>query len=559
MSARRARRGGSALIIVVFMIMLLGGLGWSLAMIASSGFDANLRLFDSEKAMYAALAGQSWAMNMLEANGLWRTDNGDNACTQASDWVTHSLPGAQYQVCCRNSVGAEQTDGDSAVETKGYTPSVAGFLSSRQLKLVLRTGQFTKVVQARGLFDWSSVDTANSYFDGDIQAAYYDGDGNPTYNQDGSDCHSGSLPLVPGTGGRSSNIHNRVIASDPFPIIDMTYYESRAAQVGRVWGPRLTAKIVSVTAGAHTDLVLDSDLFSDGGWASPPAAAVRDISRGHCTVDTYRFVYQKIAANHILLDDAALPVDWQPGDRISLAPRPSSVSYSSGNERYTITFPVPVFNSSDEGQAVRRLVYGAAGTIGSWEPTDWGVITDVSNNGKTVYVENPEFGGLPAGDPRRWDSSTCWLNPARLADGNVTGEQLWYIKGDLIVDVRDNAVNFNTTGVVVEGDVVIKGDHTAFFSKFPLAYPNMATKNGNIISDDLPGGGSVANRLGRRNFDDFVYSENGDVSFNYLDSKGIYGQNIYLRGAVRIAYDTSAVSTMTGFTFSLGGIKWKEQ
>lgn len=564
MSARGGQERGFTLIIVVFMIMLIGGLGWSLAMISSTGFDASLRLFNSEKAMYAALSGQNWAMNMLAENGTWRTDNGDNNCTVAADWLTHSLPGAQYQVCCRNSVDTEQADGDVAVETKGYTPSVAGFISSRQLKLVLRTGQFTKVIQAKGIFDWSQVIPTGhasnrfSTFNGDIQASYYKGDNDAIYNEDPADLHSGTLPIVPTAGGNT--IRARVIAAEPFPAIDMPYYESRAAMYGWSWKPRLSAKIVSVASGTRTELVLDSTIFSDSGWGSAPDAVIRNITRGHCEADTWRPLYSKISSNRIALDDSAAPVDWVAGDRIVVAPRPTSITYDRWDGEYTLTFPVAAFSSSnDRYQVMRRLVYGTTKTVGSWDNTDWGIITYVSSSGKTVRVQNDEFAWLADTDVRRWDKSPCWLGAAALVDWDVYNDTLWYIMSDLIVDCRYDSVRFDRTGLVVEGDVVIKGANEAYFSKRPLEYPNMATKNGDIISVDTPSGTWPENKLTRRNFDDFIYTENGDVTFNYIDAKGIYGRNIYLTGMVMVAFDASAVSKMSGYAFGLGGIKWQEQ
>ncbi|MCX5708709.1 MAG: hypothetical protein NTY14_07080, partial [Candidatus Omnitrophica bacterium] len=54
-------------------------------------------------------------------------------------------------------------------------------------------------------------------------------------------------------------------------------------------------------------------------------------------------------------------------------------------------------------------------------------------------------------------------------------------------------------------------------------------------SPDLPDGNNENQRRNNRNFDGIIYSENGNVSFNYLNSdNATMGNNITLDGQVRI-------------------------
>jgi hypothetical protein len=108
-------------------------------------------------------------------------------------------------------------------------------------------------------------------------------------------------------------------------------------------------------------------------------------------------------------------------------------------------------------------------------------------------------------------------------------------------------------GVIVEGDSVIRGEDDIYFSKWPEIYPNLATKNGNIYSPDRPW-----SREGGRNFDDIIFSQNGDIEFNYLDVKAVYGKNVKLSGTFIIRYDPD-LTKLGGYAFGASGVTWKEQ
>lgn len=574
-----------SLLIAVFAIMLLGILGWTVGAMLSADSGMNLRMFNSEKAMYAAEAGINWALNQLTQNGSWRTDTSDSDCNDTADWVLHSLPGVQYRVCCRNATGNETSTGDVAVQAQGYAPSYSGYQASRWLKILLRAGEFSKAVQARGIFDWSNMKQgllSFCYIMGEIQAAYYDGDGDGVYNEYGVDYRS-DYPALPPSAPLISVSMSRTVASDPYPVIDMPYYESAAST--NLWTAPNSALIVSVAttdSGTRTELELSANIFPpSAGWSTTVAAGqiLRNISRGHCAYGAWGRISSYTIGSSVKVKLEGV-LDWQEGERVYVAFQPSAIVYDSGQRQYTVTFPVDVFtnaaNTYEETSVLRRLVYTTDGSTylyGGWDYQDWGVVYDVQSARKVVVKMDKDY-TIPTS--QRWDipwnsGYPCWFSLARRfrgkitkGDGNNKNVPLWYIRSDALFDVRNRQsswesggvktdVEFNLVGLVCEGDAVIRGTNGASFTKKPLEYPNLATKNGDIYSPDDPGSSSD------RNFDDFPYSENGDVTFNYLEAAGVYGRNVYLSGTVRIVYDASAVKRLTGYSFSLGGYKWQEQ
>ncbi|MGE5308542.1 MAG: hypothetical protein ACM3OC_05635 [Deltaproteobacteria bacterium] len=579
---------GMNLVIVIFIIMFIGGLAWTLTTIGTSDTAMSVRMFDSERAMYAAQAGIEWGINQINTNASWRT-SADGTCS-GTDWLLHTLPGAQYRVCSRDAAdGTETVYGNVAIEAEGYVPSYASYVSTRKLKVLYSAGSFSNVAQAKNIFDWSGMTRSQSnYIDGDMQALYYNGDGNMTYNEIGRDIDANMPPA------RGNHRYQRRIASDPFPAIDMSYYEN--ASGSEPWQSLLTAKISSLGTGQVTEITVSPALFS-GPASNWTGQIVRNISRGHCTSDTYRLITDVISPSTVRL--SAPSTDWQQGERITLAvkPVPGGVTYESTEaqgrhtkdiSQYTLTFPVAMFTNSDgDGEhALRMLAYRDVSgniVIGGWgigpgaEPYDWGIIysVDTGSAGKkaSVRMDDDFLPGGPA-DPvlpeKKWNNgSDRWYTVVRRFRGTYSNKwgkpQLEYTMNDAIFDARGRqsweaatvnpSVKFQQVGCVLEGDAAMKGGNVLSFSRKPLVYPNLATKYGSIICLDPPDTGNVKDH----NFDDFAYSENGDVSFNYLSSFGLYGSNVYLRGPIQIDYNPDAASKISGYAFSMGGFKWKEQ
>jgi hypothetical protein len=192
------------------------------------------------------------------------------------------------------------------------------------------------------------------------------------------------------------------------------------------------------------------------------------------------------------------------------------------------------------------------------------VVTGASSTTLTIRVDN----SVDLSNAANLWQVNDWLGEVRRYRNNVSNQYLWYIMADVLFDLRnrqswepgsiDGNIRFRQTGLVSEGDITIKGPNEIRFSERPFAYPNLATKNGDLTSPDLPAGGSENARRGQRDFDDIVYTENGNLFFNYLDAKAAYGNNVTFDGQIRLNYDND-LTQLTGFIWGLSNIRWQEQ
>lgn len=569
-------REGVALIIVIFAMMLFAVLGWTLANLQTGDFEANLRNLDSEQALSLAEAGSQWALNQLSQDTCWRTRSGaggsycssvDSDCNDSGDWLStpHSLGSGQYNICCRNPVSGTET-GDAVIEARGFVPAQNNYRAMRQTKLSVTLGSFDKVLQAKNLFDWSAM-SSSSNLNGDVQALYYSGDGDGTYNELNVDYRNGASPLPPdGTGD------DRIIASEPYPAIDMAYYESEAGNPTyspggpNTWAPPRTAKIVNVSTvdgGTRTQLDLDSAIFGAplGQWAPQ---ALRNITMGAWQAGAWQEINNVIDSDTVKLEGA---VNWNTGDRVTIVPRIFSITNIDIPTRtYTLNFDCSL--SWTVGEAVRNFSRVTADYTASWNYVNWGVIRTVAagpaNTSLTVRVDDSvDLTNLA----NRWAVSN-WVGEAKRYRDNVTNDYLWYIMSDTLFDLRDRQswepgsidgnVIFRRTGLVAEGDIAIKGPNRIHFTERPFVYPNLATQNGDITSPDTPAGGSDTAKRGQRDFDDMLYTQNGSLYCNYLDAKAAYGNNVTFRGRIRLSYD-SDLTRLAGFTWGFPDIQWQEQ
>jgi hypothetical protein len=550
-----------SLIIVIFIIMLLGMMGWTLAVMQATDFDANTRVHDSEKALYLAETGLNYCYNQLINDSTWHTGPVfDNDCTDVGDWVTHNLTGGQYRFCCRAPLASESGMGNIALQAEGYVPSYANYRTMRAVKVLIRLGAFTNTCQVRGILDWTGW-SSNSYIRGDIAANRYEGNGNGIYNENTIDYLDGTNGELP----RGDNFDNRTIGADPFPTINMDFYEATSQASHELWVPPLSAKITAVQTNVSpptTDITVDPALFpAASSWS---VHALRNTRRGHCAAG-------RVATINSRLSDAMVRVDgiqdWVVGERVNVAVKPQTVTWNNGTKTYTLTFLPNVFSSplsNWNGMALRRLIYrqDSTGTVyyPQWEFQNWGVLTVTSATQCTVAMDstvNPL-----AGDPvTNWNVSgyTPWFVVARRFSANDNNRgAVMYDCSDSLMDVRNNDVNFYNTGLVSEGDVVIKGTRAIYFDRRPLIYPNVATQYGNIYSDE-PGGNNDNQKLGRRNFDDIWYTQFGDVSATYLSAKAIYaGGNCTLRGLIQLQYERQ-LKRLEGFEWSFANMHWQEQ
>src|SRR3989338_611404 len=146
----RANRGVT-LIIVVFAMMLLGVLGWTLARMQATDFESNLRTFEPENALNLAEAGAQWGLNRLATDSTCRTQSGllrcpplaspviDTDCNDNGDWLSspHNLSPGQYNLCLRDpcTTCSPAEGGDAVIVAMGYIPAQSGSRVMRQVKL----------------------------------------------------------------------------------------------------------------------------------------------------------------------------------------------------------------------------------------------------------------------------------------------------------------------------------------------------------------------------------------------------------------------------------------
>ncbi|TAN61444.1 hypothetical protein EPN16_03210 [bacterium] len=569
-------REGVALIIVIFAMMLFAALGWTLANLQTGDFETNLRNLDSEQALSLAEAGSQWALNQLSQNSCWRTRSGtggpncgsvDSDCNDNGDWLSspHSLGAGQYNICCRNPVSGTE-NGDAVIEARGFIPQANNNACSgncramRQTKLSVTLGSFNKVLQAKNLFDWSAMHPGSN-LNGDVQALYYSGDGDGTYNELNVDYRNGASPLpLDGTGD------DRIIASEPYPAIDMAYYESEASNPAyspggpNTWAAPRTAVITDigeVVPGRSRITVDSTDIFNPPGqWNGQ---ALRNISRGSWEAGNWGEIQSTLGAN---TTDLTSVVDWAVGDRVSVVPKILSSPPDSdlNGSYYTVDFSCDYFTAplnQWNNQVMRNF------SRGTWAYSDWGVIQNVPNARQArVRIDDSVDLGSSA-----WAAGN-WAGEVKRYRDNVLRETIWYIMSDALFDLRDRQdwepgsidgnVIFRRTSLIAEGDIAIKGPNRIHFTERPFVYPNLATQNGDITSPDTPSGGSDNAKRGKRDFDDMLYTQNGNLFFNYLDAKAAYGSNVTFDGQVRLKYD-SDLTRLTGFTWGFPAIEWQEQ
>ena len=555
---------GVALIIVIFAMMLFAILGWTLANLQSGDFEINLRNLDSERALGLAEAGTQWALGQLSASSCFRTggdcNSVDSDCNDTGDWLTtpHSLNPGQYNICCRNPTISEITN--AVIEARGYIPGQANYRARREVKLLVTLGSFSKVLQAKNLFDWSAMHS-DSRINGDIQALYYERDGDGTYNEVGVDYDPPPTPVLPpdGTGD------DRTIASQPYPTINMAYFENEAKNISysppgdNIWVPALTAKILvvdsTVDGGTRTQLDLNTAIFS--GSSNWNAQALRNITMGAWQSGSWKEIYSIIDSDTVKLEGV---VTWKEGERITLVPRIFSISTDIPNRTYTMTFDCALAWSVNE--AVRNF------SRGSWNFVDWGIIRSISTGASSTSLTIRVDDSVDLNNSANLWLVNDWLGEVKRYRDNVNNQDLWYIMADVIFDLRDQQswesggingnIAFSRTSLVAEGDITIKGPNQISFSERPLIYPNLATKNGNLSSPDEPDGGSDSAKRQSREFRNIVYTENGSLFFNYLDGKAAYGNNVTFDGQVSLDYDNDLTS-QPGFAWGLSNRIWKEQ
>jgi hypothetical protein len=530
-------------------MMIFGILGWTLAVMQTGTFESSLRAVQSEQALYLAEAGVRWGINGYISDG--NLSSADDTCAIPADWITHTLAPGQYQVCIRPPQTGET--GSVVVESIGYVPTVAAYQSKRQVKIMASVGSFDKTVMAQGLFNWTGADEDDSRVTGDMICMYYEANGNHVYNEEGIDYANADRPrdVLPRTD--RARLTRREVGEGIFPEIDMTFFEN--ASDATVLGPANTSVIANVAAsGADTQItVSQADFF---GADAPARArrvghALRNISRGSWKNGTWKDIKSIIDGATAVLNGT---VAWLKDERVTIEPGIAlDPVFNAGQHTYNITFNGTA--SWPVGQAVRDF------SKGTWNYTDWGVISALSsvNNKTNVTISMDTSVTSKTWQAGDWIGVVRRFTSADAQSGGLLDQKnLLYIESDVLFDARSTDIDTSRTGIVVEGDAAIRGPRRIHLEKRPLLYPNLATKNGAIYSPDLPAGNNRNQRLDNRNFDDVIFSENGDILFNYVDCMAMYGRNITLSGVFNIRYD-SQLTRIGGYGFGVSSYDWKEQ
>ena len=74
---------GFALILIIFIMMVFGVLGWTLAVMQAGNFESSLRNLQSRQALYLAEAGAKWGLYDRVTTG--QPSSNDSDCVDAGD------------------------------------------------------------------------------------------------------------------------------------------------------------------------------------------------------------------------------------------------------------------------------------------------------------------------------------------------------------------------------------------------------------------------------------------------------------------------------------------
>lgn len=516
------------MIIVVFAMMLFGVLGWTLARMQATNFESNLRTFEPENALNMAEAGAQWALNRLSADSSCRSQSGllrcpplaapiiDSDCDEAGDWLTtpHSLSPGQYNLCVRNSCAtcAPAESGNAVIVARGYIPAQSGSRVMRQIKLEVNLGSLSNVLQTQ-VPDPANpsiglFDWINARADHTVQM-----EGNIEAGHYESDGDGVPDELPPGNPGYDYD-------SQPSPI-------------------------------------LPDDIFI-------PENESRNTSASYPSINMPDFYTLTPMANR-----------WPNTDTVTA--QITSISNGGLAPGYIQVGTNGFFSSMDD-QAICL-------NIANWHLNDnnWRSITWVGGPSTTRARVNSSVAGI-------WAVGQTIQLVRRFASGMGIGAGIWYIgreafgtggpKVDTLIDLTDNSLTLNNRYIICEGNIIIKGLNTLNMSltgsPSALRYPRLATKTGKIYSterlEDLFFGNPAPffeyQRMLRRIISGLIYSEFGEVNFNYLRAQNtgnpllqrtlVYGSEVTLDGRIYLRYGANVIS-ITGFVFEPATLTWKEE
>ena len=153
-----------ALIIAIFVMMALSLIAWTVVNFSTADLNVGARLVESERALYVAQAGASWAIDQANTNASWCASS-----AQCRGSASCKIGFGEYIVSCANS-------GNTAtIVSTGYVPSYnacsgsnrASCMGTRMVQVSSggNTTTLGYLVQAR-YFDWSGLNSNVSALNG---------------------------------------------------------------------------------------------------------------------------------------------------------------------------------------------------------------------------------------------------------------------------------------------------------------------------------------------------------------------------------------------------------
>ncbi len=560
---KKGNRKGISLIIVIFAVLLFAGLGWTLMSMQSQEVASNMRAFDTEKALYIAEAGAQYGMERFTLNSAWRTSAGDT-CT---DWELHTFGGGQYRLCCRNPAAGES--GEAVIESEGYVPSYAQYLAKRKVMLCLSQSGLSRAVQVRYLLDWSGASSRNPLIYGDVgvRNAYsdnlhdgYEGNGNAVHNQSADVDPVQETLKPPGAGSRD------LLTDDAsFPILNTAKIEDQFAN--NVHTPPRGAELTDIqTSGGKSTLTFSQNIFNAVPQSQFAGQAMRNTTMGSWQSGSWGVIEEVLSANSCRL---ATAVAWEDrdadaegkGDNVGLAPKIASIIIAGSggnwgsNPRRTYEITISCNVPFTEGNVLRNFSSEERNARQkTWNYRDWGEITSVSTTSSTTTIR-VELDSSVASAPG-WQAND-WIGEAKRFAGN-NNNQVWFIKSDMLFDLRSSNANCNESTFFAEGDVGLVGAQSLTvkarnkMSANPTL-PNLSSVNGSIYS--------YSNMTaGCRVFQGVVYSYNGDLTFDSINGTSLFAYNATFTGYLNLNFvDWSKYVDDDGFYAGASSFLWSEE
>lgn len=606
---------GVSLIIVVFAMMLLGVLGWSLAVLQSTDFESSLRQVDSERALYLAEAGAQWALSELDTSfcchsGTHRLDFGEYSVSSVCADVT--------QNCDCSTSEPTWTCTDIIVTSTGYVPDIPpNHRAMREVEVGVSQGAFSRAGTVGNLFEWYRIHSGSEII-GDLAAGNFNGDGDEDHNEPcadygvAADCSGQQFP--PGEGGRE-------VSGAELPAIPMDYYRGWAQSNGNYRDYSATAEVSSDSSKEDLKLV-GAGIFNEIDDDEPEAVRRTDdecsgqdwAEKEDCWVvikegsgyqnPSWVKVYLKVGEEEgeELVTNGTFygsTTGWTLGSGWSYEADEEAVRHSSdgtaplsqnlsitAGKTYKLTYSITDCSDCNPGKNVTPSLGGQTGTskyaVGTYTEiftvTTTAGLAFTPKNTVRCTIDDVSVREIEILDMSNWIGKT--VRVIKRFAGAHNNEALWYIEGsDILIDARtasqgtedevgdniiDKEAKFEKTSLVAEGDIIIIGSKPvtmkAHIEQPPAkeTFPNLATRDGNIISVYVPEGGTETKKSNNRSFDGLIYTQTGDIRFNYIDGVAIIGYNVFLDGLIKLKYDGRYVSSER-YVGNLSTVNWRER